>query len=192
MQSIIEQDLSLEQKIKDLEKQIASLNKKVDHQKQKDSVCLVCFSGDWDRLFAAMTIASGSLALGMEVHMFFSFWSVSALRKKDKYLRKNKSTIQQMFNHMLPGGLKKAPLSKFQMGGLGKFFLRKLMKQKGVDDLDVLFSDIEDLGAKIYVCDTSAQLFGIDCQELGPEDIKQCGSTTFLAQGLNSKMTLFI
>ncbi len=185
-------DLNLLKKIENLENEMKDLKNKVENKKEENSVCLVCFSGSWDKLFAALTMASGSLALGMEVHMFFSFWSVSALRKDQSYLRKNKSTVQIMFNQMLPGGFRKAPLSQFNMGGIGKFFLRKMMKKNGVDDIDRLFADIEELGAKIYVCDTSAQLFGIDCEELCPENITQCGSTTFLAQAMNSKMTLFI
>lgn len=192
METKTQPDTRLQEQVLKLEKELSELRNEVENNKDNNSVCLVCFSGSWDKLFAALTIASGSLALGMEVHIFFSFWSINALRKNSKYIRKNKSLIQDMFSQINPAGFSNARLSKFNFGGLGKFFLRKMMKVKGIDDVDTLFADIEELGAKIYVCDTSAQLFGINCKELSPKSIIQCGSTTFLAKGMNSKMTLFI
>lgn len=185
-------DSSLEQKITQLEQDIVSMKNQIEANKRDNSVCIICFSGNWDKLFAALSMASGSLALGLEVHIFFSFWSLNALRSNQKYLKKNKSLIQQMFGKIIPSGFNKAPLSKYNFWGFGKICLKKIMKKKGIDDIDLLFADIEELGAKIYVCDTSAEMFGVDCSELSPQQINQCGSTTFLAKSINSKITLFI
>jgi peroxiredoxin family protein len=77
--------------------------------------------------------------------------------------------------------------------GIGKFFLKKLIKKKGIDDIDILFKDVMELGAQLHVCETSTVMFGVDCKELQqPDKINMCGVTTFLSHALKSKMTLFI
>lgn len=39
----------------------------------KNKVTLVCLSGDMDKVMAALIIATGAAASGMEVTMFFTF-----------------------------------------------------------------------------------------------------------------------
>lgn len=189
----MEKTITSESRLNELESKIASLSKQVDEQKLDDKVSIICFSGEWDKLFAALSLASGSLALGKEVHLFFTFWSVSALRKTGDLVSTDKSLIQKMFNKMLPCGIGKAPLSKFNLCGLGKFFMKGIMKKKGVDDIDILFKDVKELGAKIHICDTSTELFGLKCSELIDGDkMNVCGATTFLSHGFKSQMILFI
>jgi len=187
----IQTDL-LWKKIQSIERQMSNLSDRIDDQKIENSVSIVCFSGSWDKLFAALSISSGALALGMEVNLFFTFWSLSALRCTPSDKQKDSSRAQKMFMSILPIGFNKAPLSKFNFFGLGKKIMKKIMKSKGVDDIDTLFKDIKALGANIYVCDTSAELFGLNCSCLAVDKLNQCGSTTFLSKSLKSKMTLFI
>jgi peroxiredoxin family protein len=67
------------------------------------------------------------------------------------------------------------------------------MKEEGVEDIDVLFREVRELGAQIHLCDTTAELFGLTCEELvaGPE-MDQCGVTTFLALAQKSRVVLFV
>ncbi len=192
MNTVITQPDTLELKINELEEQLKSLKQNFEKEKQDNSVSIICFSGNWDKLFAALSIASGSLALGMDVNLFFTFWSLSALKKTGNLNHKKRSILQKMFNAAMPGGFTHAPLSKFNMAGLGKVFMRKIMKEKGVDDIDILFDEVIGLGAKVFICDTSAELFGINCQEFNVEKLKMCGSTTYLSKAKKSKISLFI
>ena len=158
-----------------------------------DSLSIVCFSGDWDRLFAAFTIANGALAMDKEVHMFFTFWGASAVRKKGSRLSKGKSWIQKLMGRMLPEGVSSAPLSKMNFGGLGKVMMGKAMHDKGVDDLPTLVSQARELGAHFHYCDTTLQLFGFENQELlDGDNTNWCGVTTFLSMAFKSQVTLFI
>jgi peroxiredoxin family protein len=176
-----------------ISKEVIALKKQVEGLKQDNTINIICFSGEWDRLFASLTIASGALAMGMEVHLFFTFWAVSALRSEDQTNNDGKSFLQSMFGRMLPCGAGKAPLSKFNFWGLGKCFIRHIMREKGIDDIDVLYQEVMDLGAHLHVCETSTILFGIKCDDLMNSDkLNQCGVTTFLARALKSRMTLFI
>ncbi|MBT4511662.1 MAG: NADH dehydrogenase FAD-containing subunit [Chloroflexi bacterium] len=176
-----------------LSEEVAALKKQVKDQQQENSVNVICFSGEWDRLFASLTIAGSALAMGMQVHLFFTFWAVSALRGDGSVKGSEKSFLQTMFGRMLPSGPGKAPLSKFNFGGLGKCLMRRIMKQNNIEDIDVLFQEVVDLGAQIHVCETSSILFGLGCDELiNGDQIDRCGAATFLSQALKSRMTLFI
>jgi peroxiredoxin family protein len=176
-----------------LEKEIQALKSQLDLQKSENKVNIICFSREWDRLFAALSIASGALALGSEVHLFFTFWAVSALRDPDKKGKKGRALLQKVFGRIMPAGFASAPISNCHSMGIGKFFLKKLIKKKGIDDIDILFKDVMELGAQLHVCETSTVMFGVDCKELQqPDKINMCGVTTFLSHALKSKMTLFI
>jgi peroxiredoxin family protein len=177
-----------------LEAQVAQLKRQVAEGLPKDQVSIICFSGDWDRLFAALTLASGALAMGQEVHLFFTFWGVPALRKGAKAGPcPPKDLSQAMMSGMLPCGPCNAKLSKMNFLGLGKMMLRRLMKKQGVDDIDVLMREVRELGAHIHLCETSAALFGLSKGELADnEEINQCGVATFMGHAMKSRFVLFI
>ncbi|MBM4431701.1 MAG: NAD(FAD)-dependent dehydrogenase, partial [Chloroflexi bacterium] len=55
---------------------------------------IVLHSGDMDKVYSALIIGNGALAMGMEVSIYFTFWGLQRLTK---------------------GGLEKGPLSKMHM-----------------------------------------------------------------------------
>ena len=186
---------AIEERFKALEKELASLRKQVGKPGDNNKVSLICFSGEWDKLFAGLTIAAGSLAMGMEVHMFFTFWSVAAFRKSGLVVPDSPDGLQAMFAKMLPQSPEKTKLSKFHFFGIGKYFMKKIMKRKRVDDIDVLFREVQEMGAYFHLCDTTNQLFGFRCKELAEGDdscLDNCGVATFLSYAFKSKVALFI
>jgi hypothetical protein len=59
------------------------------------------FSGDLDKAIAAFIIANGAASMGKKVTMFFTFWGLSVIKKREK-VNVNKSLIEKMFGMMLP------------------------------------------------------------------------------------------
>ena len=49
---------------------------------KEDCLTLVMFSDELDKGMAAFNIALGALAMGMQVHIFFTFWGLSLIRKR--------------------------------------------------------------------------------------------------------------
>ena len=47
----------------------------------KNKVTMIVLSGDLDKVFASLIIATGAAASGMEVTMFFTFWGLKAIQK---------------------------------------------------------------------------------------------------------------
>ena len=184
---------ALETRLDDLQAEVKALKAQLEAQEVDNQLSIICFSGEWDRLFAALTISAGALAMGMEVHMFFTFWALGALRNAGQMDSNGKSSLQSMFNRILPYGPENAPLSRLNFGGLGKIMMKRVMKEKGVDDIDTLLEEVIELGAHFHLCDTTTELFGLQCHELSVGDqVDQCGVATFLSYALKSRMVLFI
>jgi len=158
---------------------------------KKDSVTIVAFSGDLDKLLAAFIIATGAAASGKQVNMFFTFWGLKLLQGT-KVKPKGLNFVQKMFAFMVKPGTEKRSISKLNMAGLGPMMLKKLMKKTRVPSLDELVSTAKSLGVKFTACTTSMGVMGITKKTLIPEVDNIAGVASFLADAERSSVTLFI
>lgn len=178
----------------DFENQILELQKKVGKLEKgtKDQLSMVVFSGDLDKILAAMIIATGAVAYDMQVKLFFTFWATASLRDPKKKAS-GKSFMGKMFGMMLPKGKNKLKLSKMNMAGMGAAMIKGLMKKKNVASLDELFKVAGELGVVINICEMSMDLMGFKKEEMiDYPNLNVCGVATFLADASESKVQLFI
>ena len=137
-----------------------------------DRVTIVLHSGDMDKLYSALIIGNGALAMGMEASIFFTFWGLQRLQK---------------------GGLEKGPLSKMHMFGLGKWMIKRRMKKSNVSSLEKLMADYKELGGHIIACDMTMDIMGIKPSDLREDLIDEFGSVgTYIQAARDSTITLFI
>ena len=81
---------------------------------------MVMFSGDLDKAIAGFIIANGAASMGHKVTMFFTFWGLNILRKKDPQKVK-KTLIEKMFGFMMPRGSEKTYHLKNAYGRAGNW-----------------------------------------------------------------------
>ena len=178
---------NIENSIKELQEKVARLEKGTE-----DQLSMVVFSGELDKLLAALIIATGATAMDMKVKLFFTFWATAALRHKTKKI-KTKDFMSKLFGFLLPKGTSKLKLSKMNMGGIGTSMLKSLMKKKNVASVDDLLETAAELGVEINVCEMSMDLMGIKKEELiDYPNLNICGVATFLIDAEESKIQLFI
>ncbi len=177
----------------DVEKEIAAIKAQMEERPgAKKKLSMVVFSGDLDKQIAAMVIATGAAAMGMEVILFYTFWGTAALRDPSKKVR-GKDLISRMFGFMLPKGWNRLKLSKMQMAGAGAAMIKGLMKKKNVASLDELYAAAGSLGVKIYICEMSMDLMGIRREEIiDYPGLESVGVATFLAHAGESSIQLFL
>ncbi len=177
---------NLETQFEELKSQVDALSK----QTVENKLSMVVFSGDLDKALAAFVIATGAVAMGMEVVMFFTFWGTTILRDKKKKVG-GKDVMGKMFGAMLPTGTGDVKLSNMNMGGMGTAMMKSLMKKKNVASLEEMIDLAEELGVRIYVCEMSMDLMGFKREEF--IDYKDMGFVaTFLQEAQNSKVQLFV
>jgi peroxiredoxin family protein len=137
-----------------------------------EKATIIVHSGDMDKVFSALIIGNGALAMGIEASLFFTFWGLQRLKK---------------------GGLEKGPLSKMHMLGLGKWMVKRKMKKAGVASLEKLLQDFKELGGKILACDMTMAIMGIKKEDLRDDLISDyCAVGTYINEARESTITLFI
>jgi len=158
----------------------------------KDQLSIAVVSGDMDKILAAMVIALAAAAMDTEVKLFFSFWSLSALRDPRKKAP-GKSFMSKMFGLMLPKEKNKLKLSRLNMAGMGPVIIKSLMKKQGVLSLDEMFIQAGELGIEITVCEMSMQLMGFNKEEMiDYPHLRYAGAATFVSDAGASSAQLFI
>jgi peroxiredoxin family protein len=179
----------------EIEKQLADLKAQMEGLKgnqAEEKLSMIVFSGDLDKALAAFIIATGAVAMGLEVVMFFTFWGTPLLRDKNKTVL-GKDMMGTMFGHMLPKGAEKASLSKMNMGGMGTSMMKSLMKKKNVASLEEMIKMAAELEVKIFVCEMSMDLMGFKHEEMiDYPDMQYVGVATFLEHAIRSRITLFL
>ena len=153
---------------------------------------IILFSGDFDKVMAALIIANGAAAMGDEVTIFCTFWGLNILRKTEKVpTEAKKSTLQSMFGRMMPKGTKKLGLSKMNFAGAGSPMMRKATKDAGGMSLEELFDSALEQGVKFIACTLSMDILGFKQEEL-IDGIEYAGVAAYLGEADEANINLFI
>jgi len=137
-----------------------------------EKMTIILHSGDMDKVYSALIVGNGALAMGMNVTIFFTFWGLQRLKK---------------------GALDKGPLSKMNLLGLGKWMVKRRMKRSNVASLDRLLQDFHELGGKIMACDMTMDIMGIRPEDLRGDVIDEyCAVGSYIQEARESQVTLFI
>jgi peroxiredoxin family protein len=157
---------------------------------KKEKLTLVVLSGDLDKVMASFIIASGAAAAGMEVVMFFTFWGLKAIQKDGLFT--GKGLFGRMLGVMNRGGLNAIGPSRLNMGGMGRWMFKLMMKQKGVTQLPELREACIALGVQMMPCQMSMDVMEINCDHLIPETTAPVGVATMLEHAKESSIQFFI
>lgn len=184
-QKINERFGALEQQMTDIQSQLKAL----EQQTVSDKVTLLVFSGDFDKLVSAFIIGAGAVGMGMDVSMYFTFWGLSALKKKNVY--SGKPITEKMMAMMIPVGPEKVGTSKLNMLGMGPAFFKMMMKKNHVESLPDFIRINQELGVQMIACQMTMGIMGISQDEL-IDELEYGGAATYLQEASDSKVTLFI
>lgn len=155
-----------------------------------NKLSLVVFSGDMDKVMAAFIIATGAAASGMDVTMFFTFWGFKAI-ERDSALT-GKSVMGRMLGVMNRGGLDAIGPSRLNMGGMGRWMFKKMMKSKNAASLHELRDLAIELGVKFMPCQMTMDVMEISCKDLIPQTTEPVGVAKFIEEANESTATMFI
>jgi peroxiredoxin family protein len=153
-----------------------------------EKATIIVFSGDMDKVMSAFIIANGAVAFDMKVTMFFTFWGLKAIQKGNLT---GKSLMGRMLGLMNRGGLDAIGPSRLNMGGMGRWMFKKMMKRRNVAPLAALMMQAREQGVRLVACEMSCSVM-----EIGKSDfidgVEMGGVATFIAEAAESKFSLFI
>jgi peroxiredoxin family protein len=140
---------------------------------------IICFSGDFDKLVAAFTLASGSAAVNYEVNIFFTFWGLNAIKKKKGRSFTGKGLLAKTFGFLM-GGVNNVPLSRLNFLGASPKLMTFLMRKRNVATLKELIDAAIALNVNLYACEMSMHILGITLDDFIPEIKEVLGVANFL------------
>lgn len=137
---------------------------------KRKKLAFVVHSESLDKLYPVFMLASTGGAMDAEVHLFFTFWGLNALKK---------------------GGLEKAKLPGIMSVGTG--MMKGKIKGVGVPTLKELLDMCRETeNVKIYACSTTMQIMDVSEDELIPEVDEIVGAATFLDIAMDADVQMFI
>jgi peroxiredoxin family protein len=184
LQELIERQIG--PRIDELRREIEELRERTP----EDRAAVVVFSGDLDRALAAFVIATGAAASGLTTSIFFTFWGLSILKKKEG-AAVDRDLMQKMFAMMTPSSSHSLGVSRMNYFGVGAKMLRSMMKKQGVQSLEEMMEMARDLGVRTIGCTMSMDVMGIRREELF-DDIELGGVAAFMGEAARARVSLFI
>jgi len=156
-----------------------------------ESMTIIAFSGDLDKLWPTMILSSTGAASGMDVTVFFTFWGLFPLVRDDVRIT-GFDPMTKMLAGMNAPGFKRAKLSKLNMGGMGSWMMRKVAGKNKVLPPEQLFEMAQDMGVKMWPCQMTMDLLGIRPEQMRSGLGEPVGAATALARMSKSQINLFI
>lgn len=135
-------------------------------EETNDSLAIIVSEGTFDKAMMPFIMGSTAVAMGMEVHIFFTFFGLPLLKKKTK--------------PKLPG------MFRFFTG-----MIEKKMKKMKIQGFEEQRKMAVEMGINLYACSTSMGILGIKKEDL-IDGVKIVGAATFLDIAANSKTSLFV
>jgi peroxiredoxin family protein len=137
---------------------------------KRKKLAVIVHSGTLDRIYCAFILGSTATTMGMETHLYFTFWGLNVLVK---------------------GGLEKAglPATYKHMEG----HMKKKLEEMNYPTLHELLKRMKASGLlKIYACSPTMEMFGVKKEDLIPEVDEIAGATAFLDLASDADITLLV
>jgi peroxiredoxin family protein len=152
---------------------------------------IIAWSGDLDKAWPTLILATTAAASGVDVTVFFTFWGLRILQRNDKRFT-GANWKQKALSVMNRGGAKNLKLSKLSMGGAGGMMMKQLANEYKVASPDELLELAQQLGVKLLPCQMTLDLMGLKREDLVDGLQETCGAATAIQQMSESDIQLFI
>lgn len=155
-----------------------------------DKLVIMAWSGDLDRVWPTLILATTGAAMGMQTTVFFTFWGLFPLVKDDVRITGD-NWMQKLLSTMDRPGLEHLKLGKMNFAGMGPAMMKKLAQERHVASPQELMDLAKDLGVKLIPCQMTMDLMGLKREDLIDGLEEPAGATTALLAAQEA-VTLFI
>jgi peroxiredoxin family protein len=155
-----------------------------------DRLVIIAWSGELDRVWPQMILATTGAAMGMQTTIFFTFWGLFALVKDNKRITGD-NWMQKMVSMMDRPGIDHLKLGQMNFVGAGPAMMKHLAKDHQVASPGELLETAVELGVKLVPCQMTMDLLGLKREDMIDGLSEPAGATTMLLEAQNA-ITLFI
>ncbi len=161
-----------------------------DEVKNRDLV-LIWYSGDLEKTWASLILATTAAASGVNTKVFITFWGLQAF-VKDEVRITGETWMQKMMSVMQRPGISHRKLSKMNFLGMGPWMMGVLAKKYGVAKPAELLEAAEALGVVFMPCQMTMDMFGLKREDMIDGLGEPVGAATVIELLNNGAASLFI
>ena len=151
---------------------------------------IMAWSGDLDKVWPTLILATSGAAMGMRTTVFFTFWGLFPLVRNDVRIT-GENWMQKMLSLMNRGGTEHLKLGKMNFAGAGRGMMKKLARDHKVASPTQLLEMARDLGVHLVPCQMTMDLLGLKREDLIDGLEEPAGATSALLEAQDA-ITLFI
>ncbi|MBC8174215.1 MAG: DsrE/DsrF/DrsH-like family protein [Candidatus Marinimicrobia bacterium] len=169
-------------------------------EQKKKRMALIASQGTLDWAYPPFILASTAAAMDMEVHIFFTFYGLTLLKKKiEAKVAPQTNPSMPMKMPFGPQGFQNFewPIPNLIMGNVPGFetfatsLMKKTFKNKGVATIEELRNICLESGVKLIGCQMTMDVFGFKKEEF-IDGVDVAGAATFLEFAAESDIQLFV
>jgi peroxiredoxin family protein len=157
---------------------------------QVQKLVIFAWSGELDKVWPTLILATTGAAMGKETTVFFTFWGLFPLVKNHVRIT-GENWMQKMLSLMNRGGDEHLKLSKMNFAGAGPAMMMHLAKEHHVASPDELLQMAKEMGVHLVPCQMTMDLLGLKREDLIDGLDEPAGATKALADAQGA-ITLFI
>jgi peroxiredoxin family protein len=136
-----------------------------EHEQPAREVLIINYSGELEKVWATMILATTSAAMGAPCRVFVTFWGLQNFVKDEKRIT-GQNWMQKMLSFMSRPGISHRKLSKMNFLGMGPWMMFKLAKQYNVESPKALLEMAQALGVEFIPCQMTMDMFGLTRDDL--------------------------
>ena len=160
-------------------------------EKQPRELVIICYSGDLEKTWASLILASTAAASGVPTKIFLTFWGLQTF-VKDSVRVTGRNWMQKMLSVMQRPGISHRKLSKMNFLGMGPWMMGSLAKRYGVAKPKELLEACQALGVEFIPCQMSMDMFGLKREDLIDGMADPAGAATAIEIMTEANASLFI
>ncbi len=155
-------------------------------KEKRNKLVIICSKGSLDMAFPPLMLATTGAAMGMDVHLYFTFWGMNMITKKTYESLKiapvaNPALPMPNILGMLPG-----------MSSMVTSMMKKKMQKIKMPTIPEMIKTAKDSGVKFHACSPTMEMMGVKREDLIPEVDDIIGAATYLELASEDAITLFI
>ena len=142
-------------------------------------LAIILYSGELEKTWAAMILASTAGAMGKPTKVFVTFWGLQTFVRPGRRIT-GQNWMQRMLSVMSRPGIAHRKLSKMQFLGMGPWMMRRLADQYHVASPAELLDTAASLGVEFIPCQMTMDMFGLTADDLIEGMGEPVGAATYL------------
>jgi len=163
-----------------------TLEQKTATPLKRNRLVIICSKGSLDMAYPPLMLATTGAAMGMDVHLYFTFWGMNMITKKTIDSLKispvgNPALPMPNILGMIPG-----------MSGMVTAMMTKKMQKMKMPSIREMIATAKESGVKFHACSPSMNMMGLKKEDLIPEVDDIIGATTYLDLASEDAITLFV